>query len=230
MEYTVVRSSRKTLCIQLGRDGSVIVRAPRRCPGWYIQEFVNSKAGWVRTHQAVARARAEARQGYCLREGETVSICGEPFQVHLVPGLKARLHGGQMILSDGDMDRQRQAILRLAGEYGYPRLQTRLDHWAGVMGIDYQTLKRSSARTRWGSCSSDGVIRISVWLLFAPEADIDYVLVHELAHRRHFDHSPAFWALVAQVLPDYGARKRSLRAFQNTAFLQSLAEKGTGQR
>ena len=79
------------------------------------------------------------------------------------------------------------------------------------MGISYRELKMSTAASRWGSCSRDGVIRISVYLLFAPEKAIDYVLIHELAHRKVFNHSAAFWSVVEAYMPDWKRQRQTLK-------------------
>ena len=224
-EYQVIRSRRKTISLQLDRSGNVVVRAPLRCGEEYIDSFVRDHEDWIQVHRARLLEKNRRREDFSLSEGEPVSICGQTYTVHLVPGLKARIWKDQLILSDGNMDAAGEKILALARAQGKPWLRQRLDQWAEQMGIDYRDLKLSSARTRWGSCTRDGVIRISVWLLFAPERAIDYVLVHELCHRRHFDHSREFWALVARYMPDYPAQKKTLRAFQEEPFLQSLAVK-----
>ena len=87
----------------------------------------------------------------------------------------------------------------------------RLDHFAPLLGVQWRSLRLSSARTRWGSARSDGSIRLNWRLMhYAPEV-IDYVVVHELSHLHHMDHSPRFWATVAGVLPDYKALRQQLR-------------------
>ena len=225
MDYTVIRSDRKTVCIQLTRTGDVVVRAPRRCSNAYIQSFLEDHQDWIRRHRAQLLDRNASRDGFSLTEGMELTLCGEPFRVHIVPGLKPRLFHGQLILPDRDMDRVRKDILHLSKTYSLPWIRDRLDLWGTRMGISYQELKLSTARSRWGSCSADGVIRISVFLLFAPERAIDYVLVHELAHRRHFDHSPAFWRVVESAVPDYQDQRAVLRQYQQEPFLQSLAAK-----
>ena len=225
MDYQVIRSGRKTLCIQLTASGDVVVRAPRRCSRAYIDGFVAEHQDWIDIHRAKLLERSALRDGFFLREGDAITLCGEIFTVHLVEGLKPRLFRGQMILPSGDMSRVRSDILHLAKYYGLPRLKQRLDLWAERMEIDYREMKMSSARTRWGSCSRDGVIRVSVYLVFAPERAIDYVLVHELAHRRHFDHSRAFWTLVEAAMPDYRQQRQFLRSFQQEPLLLSLAAK-----
>jgi predicted metal-dependent hydrolase len=87
----------------------------------------------------------------------------------------------------------------------------RLDHYAPQLNVRWQCLSLSSARTRWGSASSTGSIRLNWRLIHLPLPVIDYVVVHELAHLREMNHSPRFWALVSAVLPDCAAQRKVLR-------------------
>lgn len=224
MEYTIIRSSRKTISIQLTREGDVVVRAPKRTAKAYIDRFVSSKQDWIQTHRQQLLEQAARRDGFSLHTGDTICLCGENLRVELRPGMHPALMPGRMILPSGDMDKARPQILRLSRAHKLPWLQNRLDGWAQKMGVSYRELKLSTARRRWGSCSSDGVIRISVFLLFAPERAIDYVLIHELAHRRQFNHSPAFWAEVEKTMPDYQAQRQALRQAERQPLIQSLAK------
>lgn len=87
----------------------------------------------------------------------------------------------------------------------------RLNHFAPQLGVQWASLRLSSAQTRWGSAKSDGSIRLNWRLLHYRPAIIDYVVVHELAHLRVMDHSPRFWDTVATVVPDYADLRRHLR-------------------
>ena len=87
----------------------------------------------------------------------------------------------------------------------------RLDHFAPLLGVQWQRLALSNARTRWGSAKSDGSIRLNWRLLHCEPAVLDYVVAHELAHLRVMDHSPRFWATVATVVPDHALLRRRLR-------------------
>lgn len=224
MEYTLIRSRRRTICVQLDAQGRVIVRAPSRCPRRYIDQFVESKRRWIETHQAQVRHTLAQRQQFAFRTGDTLSFCGRPLQVEIVPGAPVQLREGRLCLPGGHVALVQKALLKTLNQAARPWLQARLDHWAAVMDIRYRELKASTAATRWGSCTRDGVIRISAYLLLAPERDIDYVLVHELAHRRVFAHNRDFWALVAAYLPDWQARRADLKIVG-----QRLREMGFGK-
>lgn len=79
------------------------------------------------------------------------------------------------------------------------------------MGLRYKSVTVTSARGRWGSCSGDNAIHYSFRLLFAPKEVIEYVIVHELSHVRHKNHSKAFWAQVTQYVPDWKEKRKWLK-------------------
>lgn len=85
------------------------------------------------------------------------------------------------------------------------------EYFAKIMGIDYGRITITSAMKRFGSCSSSGNISYSYRLMLYPEAAREYVIVHELAHRKEMNHSKRFYAIIASVMPDYKYRKRLLK-------------------
>lgn len=90
-------------------------------------------------------------------------------------------------------------------------LPARVEYWSARMGLQPKSVRITSAKTRFGSCSSKGTICFSWRLMQYPPEAIDYVVVHELAHLRYLNHSPAFYALIAQYLPDHKQRRALLR-------------------
>ena len=84
-------------------------------------------------------------------------------------------------------------------------------YYARIMGVSYGRIAIREQKTRWGSCSSKGNLNFNWRLILAPEEVLDYVVVHELAHRREMNHSKAFYAIVESVLPDYRQARRWLR-------------------
>ena len=169
MTYEIVRSRRRTVALEVTREGRVLVRAPLRMPQSEIERFVASHAAWLKKAQAKVAARQAAHPP--LTEQET-------------------------------------AVLRQRAREVLPG---RVAHYAAIMGVTPTSVKITSARTRFGSCSGKNGICFSLYLMQYPEEAIDYVVVHELAHIRHHDHSPAFYAEVAKVLPDYKERMKLLK-------------------
>lgn len=91
------------------------------------------------------------------------------------------------------------------------QLESRAAYFAGIMGVTYNRIAIRAAKTRWGSCSAQGNLNFHWKLILMPPEILDYVVVHELAHRKEMNHSPGFWAEVEKVLPDYKNRRRWLK-------------------
>lgn len=87
----------------------------------------------------------------------------------------------------------------------------RVRYFAPLVGVDYGRITIRNQKTRWGSCSSKGNLNFNCLLMLAPSEVIDYVVVHELCHRKEMNHSKAFWEEVRRVLPDYMISKRWLK-------------------
>ena len=90
-------------------------------------------------------------------------------------------------------------------------LKVKTAYYAEIMGLKYGRITITSAKTRFGSCSSKGNLSFSYRLMLYPEAAIDYVVVHELAHLLEMNHSPAFYKIIERVLPDYKERRKLLK-------------------
>ncbi|SHI46022.1 hypothetical protein SAMN02745229_03118 [Butyrivibrio fibrisolvens DSM 3071] len=86
----------------------------------------------------------------------------------------------------------------------------RVQHFEKIMGVHHKKIAIRDQKTRWGSCSSSGTLSFNWRLIMAPPEVLDYVVVHELAHFTHMDHSKAFWATVESVLPDYEKHRKWL--------------------
>ena len=91
------------------------------------------------------------------------------------------------------------------------RITERAAYFAEKMGVDYGRIAIKAAKTRWGSCSAQGNLNFHWKPILMPPAILDYVVVHELAHRIEMNHSPRFWAQVERILPDYRERRRWLK-------------------
>lgn len=106
-------------------------------------------------------------------------------------------------------DYQKKLLMKKAREY----LPYRLEYYAKLYGYSYGKCRLSHANTRWGSCSSNRTISLNIGLMKLPEALRDYVILHELAHLNHMDHSKAFWAEVALHDKNYKMHEKKLKSF-----------------
>jgi predicted metal-dependent hydrolase len=88
----------------------------------------------------------------------------------------------------------------------------RVAHYAPLIGVTYGRITIRNQRSKWGSCSSKGNLNFNCLLMLCPPEVRDYIVVHELCHRKQMNHSPAFWAEVARVLPEYKSREAWLKA------------------
>lgn len=166
IRYRLVRSSRKTIAIEIMPNAEVVVRAPNRMPKAAIEAFLLEKRNWLEKHLAKQ-----------------------------IPPLSAFTD----VQIDALVQRAKSAI------------PERVAYYAPVVGVTYGKITIRSQRTRWGSCSSRGNLNFNCLLMLAPEKVVDYVVVHELCHRKEMNHSPRFWAEVERILPDYRQSKRWLK-------------------
>ncbi|MBR4290092.1 MAG: M48 family metallopeptidase [Oscillospiraceae bacterium] len=167
VQYSIIRSNRKTISIQIQPDGKVIVRAPKRMRIEEIKRFVESKAGWIEKHLSNLTAQEQQK------------------------------------LTDQELRALREKARTLVTE--------RVQFYAPLIGVTYTQIAIRAQHTRWGSCSSKGNLNFNCLLALVPPEVLDYVVVHELCHRKELNHSDRFWNEVGKILPDYKDRKKWLK-------------------
>ena len=123
--------------------------------------------------------------------------------------IEVRLKAGARIMAERPSytDRERAEGRKQAAEV----IKARCRYYAPVMGVSYGTVTIREQKTRWGSCSTKGNLNFNWKLVLMPPEILDYVVVHELAHRIQMNHSAAFWAEVGKILPDYKERRQWLK-------------------
>lgn len=105
-------------------------------------------------------------------------------------------------------EKRLEAIYREAAKEYFPK---RVSYFSHVLGVSYGKITIRDQKTRWGSCSSKGNLSFNWRLILAPPNILDYVVVHELCHRKEMNHSPRFWALVESVMPEYKEYRKWLK-------------------
>lgn len=104
-----------------------------------------------------------------------------------------------------------QEEIRQMADLALKVFPAKVAHFARLLGVTYGRITIRAQKSKWGSCSSQGNLNFNCVLMRAPEAVVDYIVVHELCHRKHMDHSAAFWAEVERLVPDYQAHKKWLK-------------------
>ena len=171
-EFTLIYSNRRTVCLEVGKDQRVKVRAPHGMPKSEIIKFVEAHTAWI--EKAIHRQGERADLGY----EKTLSA------------------------------EQIEELRTKASAYILPRV----NEYAEEMGLFPTAVKISNAVSRFGSCSTKNSLNFSYRLMLYPKDAIDYVIVHELAHIRHHNHSKDFYKLIEAYLPDYKRRAALLKA------------------
>jgi predicted metal-dependent hydrolase len=223
--YEFKRGKRRTIGLSVGPDG-LSVSAPRWTPVGEVEALLHDKAGWVLEKLRRARERAGEleRSRTVWADGAELDFLGQRLRLMLDPAHGFAQVGavlepaadGPGTLRLGLAGNASEAQIRDAAQAWLMRqakrvFAERLDLFAPRLGVRYEKLRLSSAGTRWGSASADGTIRLNWRLIHLRMEMVDYVVVHELSHLRHMDHSPQFWDVVASVMPDHLERRRALK-------------------
>lgn len=201
--YRLIRSRRRTIALIVQSDGTLVVRAPLRAPEQFIREFIASKADWIRKQQARARQQAATVARHYV-DGETFFYLGQPYLLKIVPPRRPALRLTDCFeLARPAQPRAGALFVRWYKARAAEILPERVAALARQHGFSPARVRITSARTRWGSCSSQGTLSFPWRLVMAPPAVIDYVIVHELVHLEIRNHSAKFWARVGEIMPDY---------------------------
>jgi len=219
-KYTFRRSKRaRYLRLLIRPDVSVEIVLP-----WFVSkaqglQFLEEKRHWVM--QSLQRASLEAKPKiteWVLPDHITLPSIDQVWQVNYEP-LSSRkrvtlYQSDNQLLLVGATAEKNKVALRLRGwllAQAEQCLSPRFHQMAQQHQFDYRQLQFRFQKSRWGSCSSEGNISLNTKLLFLPVEMVDYVMVHELCHLKHMNHSRAFWRTVERMMPDYKTHDRALR-------------------
>lgn len=219
--YQLVRSSRRrTVALQIDHDG-LQVRAPQRVSQKQIDSILNDKSAWIaRKLNDWARRPTPVQRRF--ETGELFPFLGQQVKLDVVDHpTRARTNtsfDGVVIRIEidrhltGDM---RQTTIRKGLERWYRReagalFPSRIEAYAQRLGKPVNKVIIRDQKRRWGSCDSKGIIRLN-WRLIGAEPElIDYVCAHEVAHLAVHNHSPSFWTVVGNLMPDWKKRRQRL--------------------
>jgi len=218
ISYQVVRSRRATADIVIERDGSILVRAPESIPDERIEDMVEAKRYWIYKNLAEWRDLNATRVLREYRNGEGFLYLGRSYRLLLVANQTEPLllKNGRFCLQrdlvdEGAIEAAKTAFRDYYIARGSERITQRLNYYAPKVGVTPHGIDVRELGNRWASCSPNGNLAFHWKCMMAPQSIIDYIVVHELCHFHHLDHTDAFWNEVDKVIPNYGERKEWLR-------------------
>jgi len=215
----IIRSKRRTVALIVDSDGSVTVRAPLRLPESAIQAFAEKHFNWIEKKKAEMRAIVPT-QSKQYQPGENFLYLGREYSLEVVAGQHKKLIlDDHFKIAESALKNAELVFQNWYRQQAKQWIVEQVKHLADIHQLHYEKIKITSARTRWGSCSPKNVLSFSWRLMLTSPEMIDYVIIHELAHTVHHNHSKKFWKLVEKLLPNYRARRKALRQYGQQALL-----------
>jgi predicted metal-dependent hydrolase len=212
MDFDIIRSRRKTIAVEITKEGGILVRAPLKLARREVLAFVHQNRDWISRKLARARELQEERAPRQFGEGEVFPFMGEQHCLRYVAGGEyLRKENGEFLLGADLSSRAGDLFRTWYRARAREILEHRVAQFALQMGLTCRSVRITDAKGRWGSCNAAGGLNFAWRLVMAPRPVIDYVIVHELAHLVEMNHSRRFWARVGRILPDYAQRRKWLR-------------------
>ena len=202
------RATRLNLRAVVGKpDHRFILTIPKRTPAHYIESFVRKQRDWLNK----IRNNNEAHKS--ITEGTELSILGNNVLVVYggdYPRKHTVLKEGELLVY-GDKGLIGSRVIRFFKKQAKDIFTDKVAYFADLAGCEISQIRVTDTKSRWGSCTSDGVISLSWRLLLAPEMGCDYVIAHEISHRFHMDHSSDFWRFCEKLYPKTKQAKKWLK-------------------
>lgn len=211
---SLVRSMRRTISLSVKPDGSLEVKAPHLVPMPVIHRFIREKQDWIK--KARERMSESRPREHAFIEGEHFLLLGETYGLHLTDGNSVTTLGKQLFFPRRFMVSGKQEMRKWYVKQARKTIEPMMRRWGEKIGVSYNAVSIRDAYTRWGSCSTSGTISFSWRLIMAPLPVVEYVVIHELCHVRHHDHSHAFWNEVFRYCPQYRTHRTWLHRNGNT--------------
>ena len=206
----IIRSKRKTLSLTINENAELVIRAPLRLPIKKIQDFINEKESWINRKQAIIGNQINdvtSNQNKLLYLGSLF-----PININQSATKDLMFTGEEFIANSIEPNPLSLSIKKWYKKKFREIAIPRVTYFAEQHNLMVNQVRIKNQKTMWGSCSSKNNINLNYLLLMAPMKVIDYVIIHELVHTIHRNHSLDFWSSVESIMPDYKEHKLWLKA------------------
>lgn len=206
----IIRSKRKTLSLTIDENAELVIRAPLRLSIKKIQDFINEKESWINRKQAIIQNQIKdvtSNQNKLLYLGSFF-----PININQSATKDLMFTGEEFIANSIEPNPLSLSIKKWYKKKFREIAIPRVTYFAEQHNLMVNQIRIKNQKTMWGSCSSKNNINLNYLLLMAPMKVIDYVIIHELVHTIHRNHSLDFWSSVESIMPDYKEHKLWLKA------------------
>ncbi len=208
----LIRSKRRSVSLTISQEGRLIVRAPLRLPLREIQKLIQDKRDWIIDKKRQAIERVNQAQNFSVQHGGTIPFLGETLKLIMTDKVRfITLREGELLIPSVYQEKANPMLKKWYQNQAKALLNKRIAELSKLYGIPFQECRITSARKRWGSCNSKNNINLTWRLIMANQRAVDYVIVHELCHVIHKNHSSAFWHKVRDIMPDFAIHRKWLR-------------------
>jgi predicted metal-dependent hydrolase len=216
--FEIIRSNRRKQVAIRVREGKVEILAPPHLSESDAKTFLDKHIAWV--HKQLHKQVSPPYHHKQYSDGEIFPYLGEDYVLQVAyakkPALMVRENQLYVFIraTDNAQQRKKQIYQQLRcwyWEQAEKVLREKSHHYAQQLQVHYQSVNIRQFKSCWGNCSIKGNIQYNWQIILAPHPIIDYLVVHELAHLAHHNHSSRFWQLVESMIPDYKERRKWLR-------------------
>ena len=205
IDYNIKRSKRKTISIYVERDGTVSVLAPQKMEDAELEEAIKTKEYLIYKHLAEWETLNRSKVVREYVNGQSFLYLGRNYRLQFVEeqDVPLKLQNGYFKLRKKDQMKAQQCFVDFYKSRGLPHILRRVAEYKEKMDVAPKNIRIMELQHRWASCSKEGNLNFHWKCLMGPGSVLDYIVIHELAHIKHHDHSPAFWKEVEKVMPNY---------------------------
>jgi predicted metal-dependent hydrolase len=208
----IIRSKRKTFALQIAHDASLTVRVPLTASVDMIEKVVTKKADWIRRKQKEIKERYQRAAPKEFVDGEDFMYLGETYKLRITEDqADSLIFNNEFCLLRREINNAEEVFIAWYKKAARDQISARVNDYAKKTGLPFNKVKITNAKQRWGSCSARGNLNFAWRLIMAPLSVIDYVIIHELAHLKHQNHSRRYWTTVAVMMPGYRKERQWLK-------------------
>lgn len=204
----IIRSRRRSIALEVTKDGKIIVKAPLLVPTFFINQFLREKEDWITTTWAKVQKFKKKEKKYI--EGETYLFLGKEYVLTFAPVAEIVLKEDKLLFPQVLQFRIQKELAGWFIRQATDIITKRVQYHSAKMKAQYASIFFSDTKSKWGTCFPDNSLQFNWRLVMAPLMVLDYVVIHELTHTTEKHHQAAFWSKVRLYTPAYRQHRKWL--------------------